>query len=296
MTLPTTTRQFALTEVGSFHNLALQTVQIPSLQSGQVLVRIYAVSLNVRALYFITTVVTYSVNSTHNVVPLSDMAGEIVAVSEGVKAWKVGDHVSANLSAWGGLVDGYLTEYWVVAAHSLVAIPAQLSYEEASALPCVAITAYNVLFRGKPVSAGDAVLLLATGGVAMFALHAVAAAPTEVLLATEGRGVDHVVETAVPGTIMQSVSATRFGGTVTIIGDMTSVDNFPISALSGLIKHRSVDVRGIIAGFGFTNPDIHKFNDMLRLMRAHPETTRPVVDKAFTYLESQKHVGKVSEA
>ncbi len=32
-----------------------------------------------------------------NVVPLSDMAGEIVALSEGVQGWKVGDRVSANV-------------------------------------------------------------------------------------------------------------------------------------------------------------------------------------------------------
>ncbi|KAF9027040.1 NAD(P)-binding protein [Hymenopellis radicata] len=254
-----------------------------------------------------------------NVLPLSDMAGEIVAVSEGVKGWKVRDRVSANVMPdhlygdTSGLIDGHLTEYQVVPAHSLVAIPAHLSYEEASALPCAAITAYNALFGGKPVTAGDAVLLLGTGGVAMFALQfAVAAGVTiiiasserinysktqwakEVLLATEGRGVDHVVETAGPGTIMQSVSATRFGGTISLIGDVTR--QLPDKCLFGLIKHRSVDVRGIIAG------SLAQFNDILRLMRAHPETTRPVVDKvfpfkdsvqAFTYLESQKHVGKV---
>lgn len=50
-------------------------------------------------------------------------------------------------------------------------------------------------------------------------------------------------------------------------------------------------------------PDLWvRFKDMIRLMCAHPETTRPCIDKvfrfekakeAFAYLESQAHVGKV---
>ena len=54
----------------------------------------------------------------------------------------------------------------------LVVIPAELSYEEAACLPCAAVTAWHALFRaGRPVHAGDTVLVLGTGGVSIFALQ-----------------------------------------------------------------------------------------------------------------------------
>jgi threonine dehydrogenase-like Zn-dependent dehydrogenase len=84
----------------------------------------------------------------------------------------------------GGLIDGTLREYMVVPAHvrpapsciiaadgvsqSLVAVPAQWSFEEASTLPCAALTAYNALHGPKPVKAGDTVLIIGTGGVSMY--------------------------------------------------------------------------------------------------------------------------------
>ncbi|KAG6823881.1 hypothetical protein H0H93_002900 [Arthromyces matolae] len=48
-----------------------------------------------------------------------------------------------------------------------MSIPAHLSYEEASTLPCAGLTAYNALNGSVPVKAGDYVLVLGTGGVSM---------------------------------------------------------------------------------------------------------------------------------
>jgi NADPH:quinone reductase-like Zn-dependent oxidoreductase len=70
-------------------------------------------------------------------------------------------------------------------AQALVEIPQHLSFEEASTLPCAAVTAYNALYGPKPLvpssrlywgsllmkrvsqKAGDIVLAMGTGGVSM---------------------------------------------------------------------------------------------------------------------------------
>jgi NADPH:quinone reductase-like Zn-dependent oxidoreductase len=54
---------------------------------------------------------------------------------------------------------------------SLVNFPAHLSFEEASTLPCAALTAYNALHGPTPIKAGDTVLIIGTGGVSMFVLY-----------------------------------------------------------------------------------------------------------------------------
>ena len=132
-------------------------------------------------------------------------------------------------------------------------IPEHLSYEEASTLPCAAVTAYNALLGGNPVlKGGDTVLVQGTGGVSIFGLQlAVASGATvivtsssdekleiakrlgathlinykttpdwgdEVLRLTNGRGVDHVLEVGGPGTITNSAKALAFGGNLSLIG------------------------------------------------------------------------------
>ena len=125
-------------------------------------------------------------------------------------------------------------------------IPEHLSYEEASTLPCAAVTAYNALLGGKPtLKGGDIVLVQGTGGVSIFGLQlAVASGATviatsssdeklktakelgakylinykktpnweeEVLKITNGRGVDHVLEVGGPSTIVKSLKAVKYG-------------------------------------------------------------------------------------
>lgn len=56
---------------------------------------------------------------------------------------------------------------WLKSLQCLVKIPEHLSFEEASTLPCAALTAWSALYGPKPVKTGDHVLIIGTGGVSM---------------------------------------------------------------------------------------------------------------------------------
>ncbi len=123
---------------------------------------------------------------TRDTVPLSDGAGEIVAVGRNVTEWKIGDRVVGTFfqnwlsgpfiseilrSDLGGPIDGMLAEEVVLAAHGVVRISDHLSFEQAATLPCAALTAWNAIFEVAKLRAGQALLTLGTGGVSIFALQ-----------------------------------------------------------------------------------------------------------------------------
>src|SRR5438128_5017047 len=120
------------------------------------------------------------------VVPISDGAGEVAAIGDGVTRVKVGDRVIGTfhprwfggpLSAdyltdrLGANLNGMLAEYAVLSEEALVSVPSHLSFEEAATLPCAAVTAWVALTGHRQVTAGDTVLTQGSGGVSVFALQ-----------------------------------------------------------------------------------------------------------------------------
>lgn len=167
----------------------------PTPGPGQVRVRLAAASLNYRDLMI--TGGGYTRNDRCPVIPLSDGAGHIDAVGDGVTKWTVGDRVSPIfMRDWiggpatdavlhtglGGGVDGVLCEQIVLPAESLVAIPETMSLTQAAALPCAAVTAWHALFESGNLQPGQTVLLLGTGGVSVFALQLAKAAGARVII------------------------------------------------------------------------------------------------------------------
>jgi NADPH:quinone reductase-like Zn-dependent oxidoreductase len=150
---------------------------------GKVLIRVWATSLNYRDL----VVVQGGYGKLRlPLVPLSDGAGEIVSLGEGVTRVRVGDRVAGIFfqtwlsgkltkahteSALGGAIDGMLSEYVVLDQDGLVQLPSHLSYEQGATLPCAAVTAWQALVSKGNLTAGETVLLLGTGGVSIFALQ-----------------------------------------------------------------------------------------------------------------------------
>src|SRR5690606_21046474 len=244
----------------SLDGLRLAERPKPSAGPGQVLVRIRAVSLNYRDLavvqgkYFGGAV-------PRNLIPLSDGAGEVEAVGDGVTAFAPGDRVVATFTqgsppaALGSPLDGTLAEYVVFPESGLLKIPEHLSFEEAATLPCAGVTAWNALMEGKITRPGDTVLTLGTGGVSILALQIAKAAGArvivtsssdeklarakalgadatinyrrtpswdqEVLALTSGRGADHIVEVGGAGTLPRSLHAVAQRGEIVLIGVLT---------------------------------------------------------------------------
>ncbi|KAK7038947.1 hypothetical protein VNI00_010339 [Paramarasmius palmivorus] len=239
---------------------------------------------------------------------------------------------ASRLSALGGSIDGVLTQYKVFHEIALVAIPEHLSYEEASTLPCAGLTAYSALNGPIPVKGGDTILVQGTGGVSFFALQLAVAIGANVILTsssddklalgkkygvkhtinykktpdwekevmkiTGGRGVDHTIEVGGPGTFGKSLEATRLGGWIHAIGVLDPQEDTNLTVTSIIIGAiaKGLSIRGIQVG------SVELFKEMNRLIASCPDVTRPVVDKVFSfedtikayeYLESQTHVGKV---
>lgn len=326
-------------EINQFgiENLEIAERPEPVATGTGVKIKFHAASLNYRDLMMIKG--WYNPKLKTPLVPFSDGAGEVVAVGDAVTKWKVGDRVmpifmqgwldgevefKKSKTALGGDLDGCLRELGTFDERGMVKIPDHLSYEEASTLPCAAVTAYNALFVSGGLNSGETVLLQGTGGVSIFALQFASAVGAKTIITsssdeklqkakalgadnlinyketpdwdvkvaelTDRRGVDHVVEVGGAGTLQKSVSAVKMGGHIAVIGVLSGKGDFNPTA----ILMKAVRLQGIFVG------SREMFEQMNLLIEKHQ--IKPVIDRVFefekakealTYMESGAHFGKV---
>jgi NADPH:quinone reductase-like Zn-dependent oxidoreductase len=151
---------------------------------GEARIRVHAASLNFRDQLLLSG--RYPTVRNEAVVPLSDGAGEVIAIGSGVTRVKAGDRVTATtITNWvdgrfdpslaagsiGFSVDGWLAEEIVLPESALVGLPDQMSYSAAATLPCAGITAWNAVVETAHLGPDESVLALGTGGVSMFAVQ-----------------------------------------------------------------------------------------------------------------------------
>jgi len=164
--------------------LQLSGAPEPAPGPGEILVKVHAVSLNYRDLMMVLG--RYNPKMALPRIPVSDGAGEVAAVGEGVTKVKVGQRVAGifmqnwlegpadaqkQRGALGGDIDGMLAEYVVLHENGVVPVPDHLSWEEAATLPCAAVTAWSAVVHAGKIKAGDTVVIQGTGGVSIFALQ-----------------------------------------------------------------------------------------------------------------------------
>jgi len=271
---------------------------------------------------------------------MADGAGVVEAAGEGVCEFKVGDHVvSTFFPTWpegqpregdfstvpGDGVDGYACEVVVRPTSWFTHAPRGFSHAEASTLTTAGLTAWRALVGDGLLKAGDTVLVLGTGGVAIFALQIAKAMGAVVVVTSSSdeklararklgadhtinyksvpewgaavqdwarkRGVDHVIELGGPGTLAQSIVATRVGGQISLIGTLTGGGGqVPTAAM--MIKQ--IRLQGLIVGSRLQQQEMVRGLESTGL--------RPVIDRsfplegladAFRYQESAAHFGKI---
>jgi alcohol dehydrogenase len=163
-------RALVLRRHGGLDDLELvEDHPVPEAIEGHVVIRVRASSFNYHDVFTVRGMPGIKVPLP--VVIGLDMAGEIAAVGPAVTGWKAGDRVLVNpvnkkKGLMGEMLDGGMAEYCLVAADQLVAMPAGVTFEEASSLPVAYGTAHRMLITHQTVKAGERVLVLgASGGV-----------------------------------------------------------------------------------------------------------------------------------
>jgi NADPH:quinone reductase-like Zn-dependent oxidoreductase len=306
-----------LRQPGGLDKLEQTTLEDPGEPGpGEIRVHLRASSLNFHDL----SVVLGQMPSDDGRIPMSDGAGVVEAVGEGVDEFKPGDHVvSTFFPQWSGDepfidnfsttpgdgIDGFACEYAVRPVNAFTRMPAGYSFAEAATLTTAGLTAWRALVVNGGIKAGDTVLVLGTGGVSIFALQMAKAMGARVIATsssneklkrvqelgaddvinyketpewgkkvqqlTQGRGVDHTVEVGGPGTLGQSIQATRIGGHIALIGVLTGASGeVPTAALMA----RQQRLQGLIVG-----SRQHQL-DMIRGLES--TGVKPVIDACFS--------------
>jgi alcohol dehydrogenase len=168
--MPKTMRALVLRRHGSRDDLDLvEDYPAPQAVDGHVVIRVRASSFNYHDVFTVKGMPGIKVPLP--VIIGLDMAGEIVALGGGVAGWKPGDRVLVNpvnkkKGLMGEMLDGGMAQYCLVAADQLVAMPADVSFEQAASLPVAYGTAHRMLITHQTVNPGERVLVLgASGGV-----------------------------------------------------------------------------------------------------------------------------------
>jgi NADPH:quinone reductase-like Zn-dependent oxidoreductase len=311
-----------LTSTGGPEALKLSHLPEPKPASGQVVVRVRATSLNYRDLMVASG--RYGGTVKMPLVPLSDGAGEIARVGEGVTQWRVGDRVAGTFfqkwqtgparrdyfdSALGGSTDGMLAEYVALSADGVIAIPPHLSFEEAATLPCAALTAWHALVTDGNISASQTVLLLGTGGVSIFALQfaklhgartVITSSSDEKLARAKSLGADEIINyRRAPEWEKEVFRLTGKNGADHII-EVGGTDTFPKS-LRALAIGGTISVIGGVSGFttdvalgdilgksalirGIYVGNRDMFADMNHAISLHK--LKPMIDRTFPFAEA----------
>ncbi|MFK7914408.1 MAG: NAD(P)-dependent alcohol dehydrogenase [Pseudomonadales bacterium] len=185
-------RAIKLQKPGGLEKLSVVDVEPRNTGYGEIQVRVNASSLN----YHDYAVVSGMLPVSDGRIPMSDGAGTITAVGEGVSDFQVGDAVvSCFFPNWldgtpttpklvgvpGDHADGFAAEFVTAPATAFTRAPAAYSAAQSATLTCAALTAWRGLMVEAQIKPGDTVLTQGTGGVSIFALQFAKAAGCRVL-------------------------------------------------------------------------------------------------------------------
>lgn len=293
---------------------------------GKILVELKAATLNYR-----DTVIRqgiYSGEQADELIPLSDGAGVIVAVGDGVSPDRIGERVvigfmpnwsegpfSASKQAGalgGGFVDGVLAERIIVPSTGVTRLPDDWSFIEGAAYPCAGVTAWNCLFAGRGIRPGDTVLVQGTGGVSTFALQFAHAAGAQVIVTSSSDA--KLAQAKALGAVagVNYLNTPEWGVRVAAIAGNGGVDHVVEVGGAGTLNQALQAVRpggevalvGVLTGFsGEVNTSailvkavnvrgvfVGSVNDLTESVRSG---IRPLIDEVFPFEKAEFAFGKL---
>jgi len=160
------------TKYGPPEVLQLKEVEKPTPKENEVLVKVYAASVNPADWHMIRgepkfARLAFGLNKPKNIIPGIDIAGKIEAVGKNVNDFQPGDEVFGD-TGWGGA----FAEYVCVQEKSIVIKPANISFDEGASISVAAISALQGLRDKGNVQSGQQILINgASGGVGTFAVQ-----------------------------------------------------------------------------------------------------------------------------
>ncbi len=265
---------------------------VPAPGPGEALVRVRGSSLNFHDLVNLLGVI----KGPWPRVPMTDGAGEVVAIGDGVQSVALGDRVlGAFQPLWldgaltgagqritpGDTGDGWLQQYKAFPANALVPVPAHLSDAEAATLVCAGTTAWSALGAGA-VTTGSVVVTQGTGGVSVFALQLARARGATVILTSSSDekldvarslGADHVINYRTNEDWHRSVRDITDGRGADLVLDLGGPDTLTRS-IEATRMDGTVAVIGVLSGFGAA--EIPLTSVMTRQIRVRGITVGPV--------------------
>lgn len=249
-------------------NVERREAEVAAPGPGQVQVRLGGSSLNFHDYVTLTGLIPWL---EYPRVPLSDGAGEVVAVGDGVTDYAVGDAVVALFyPLWhsgrpsaaskalilGETTDGCAQELINLDTASVAPAPAHLDALQAATLTCAGHTAWYALVEECGLQAGQTVLVQGTGGVSLFALQFARALGASVVATSssdeklerlKALGADHVINYASNPDWEQAVLELTGGvdAVIDVGGEATLGKSVTCAATDGFIA-----VIGVLSGFG----------------------------------------------
>lgn len=313
-------RAWEVSSAYGMENLRLSSRPEPKPGAGQIVVGIKAAALNYRDLLMIDGQLG---QFPLPIVPVSDGAGEVLAVGEAVSQVQVGDKVCPLFfQSWlhgeataetfskplAGPLDGVAQEKMLVDAEGVVKFPPHLSFTEAATLPCAGVTAWRAVGIEAKVASGDIVLVQGTGGVSTFALQFAKRLGATVIVTSssdakleraEALGADHLINyRTTPDWASEALRITDHRGVDVIIevgGESTFDQSLEAIRVGGQIL-----VIGVLGGFSTPVVIPKIFGKNLRIQgisigsREHFEDMAshmaewklaPAIDKVFPFSE-----------
>ena len=284
----------------------LRLMEVPDLEisAGQILVRLHAIGVNPVETYIRAG--TYANKPLLPYTPGNDGAGIVEAVGKEVQAVNSGDRVFLS-----GSLTGTYAEFALCAPNQVHPLPEHASFAQGAALGVPFATAYRALFHRGNVRSGETVLIHgASGGVGSAAVQLARAAGIHVfgtagsgaglelvrelgadqvfnhkdpvyrqaiLDATDGRGVDCILEMLANVNLGGDLRMLALRGRVVVIGSRGPVEINPRDAMM-----RDADIRGMILG----NAPASELADIYRKLGEElaADRIRPVVGREFPFV------------